>query len=626
MKRRPSPSSDSVIDRITTVDSLLAHLVLDHAPEEQQRAAIQEWLADNSPSDALREDLERHGYPVPPVSKGELLATLTQLVRFRLGVASAALLATGIALTALTFSPAGPPPDTFLNFLLRQTIGGLLVSGVGSFLLQLLLRKSSGEVEGRITRFVKEEVLRGLTGIKQDIAAQSRALSQGSASLEALRHAGVVRTYSNRGEASPDIFHDLSQPAVTEIYLMGISLNDFVRDDNRTEGLHRAWLRISDLVLGRAASSHPLDIRVLLIDPFCLGAKIRSFGEAKEPGSAVDRLRSDVEMTASSFTALADYARDHSTQTGVSFDFRLYRLPPHLFICSTNDYTYTQPYHFWLKRDVEPAPVHRFDNQSSLHVGILDHFHMVWNYASVHPSELLQGNSIGIETGSYESGAVNIFTHNDPTIGRVRIEWLLKKAVSRVDLQGFSLRQFLHPAGDLRPCIEESLRRGVRARVLLLDPDSEQAFYRSYREYLIYDPEAVNGLAFDEYRQKERLHRESRLYRETLDSIREASRLGDAAGGAIEAKLYASSPSAFILLVDDAAMVEQYHYGKILRDTSSTLLGKDMPLVEYSSTLSPVFERANATTPFRLLQDHFDFAFSAAKPMLDRARKSMLNG
>jgi len=342
---------------------------------------------------------------------------------------------------------------------------------------------------------------------------------------------------------------------------------------------------------------------------------MRSFGETHEAGSAVDRLKSDVEMAASSFASLANFAKDNCGSTRVSFDFRLYRLPPHMFICRTAHSSYVQPYHFWLKRDVEPAPVHRFDERSALHAGMKDHFDMVWNHASVPPQALLEGNAIGIDSGSYESGAANVFAHHNPAVGRVRIEWLLGRATTRIDLQGFSLRQFLHPAGDLRPCIEEGLGRGVTSRVLLLDPDCEQAFYRSYREYLIYDPPAIAGLDFKAYHREPKLHRDSRLYRETLDSIEEARRLASKNVDLFQARLYSSSPSCFILLADDVAMVEQYHYGKVRRSTSSTLLGKDMPLVEYSSAAPPVFARANSILPFRLLEDHFGFAFGAARTL-----------
>jgi hypothetical protein len=157
-------------------------------------------------------------------------------------------------------------------------------------------------------------------------------------------------------------------------------------------------------------------------------------------------------------------------------------------------------------------------------------------------------------------------------------------------------------------------------QILLLDPDSEQAKYRSYRERLFVSTEQ----SFDSYLQSGE-HEKSDLYHDTkrtiefirdmVNDVRRTKTAGSASWSPrLEVGLYASAPACFVLRVDDRVLVEQYHYGKVVRHTRA-VLGKDMPLFEYAEAPSSLYQDGSdpLRRPFRLLVDHFEYALAQSR-------------
>lgn len=88
---------------------------------------------------------------------------------------------------------------------------------------------------------------------------------------------------------------------------------------------------------------------MLIIDPRCFGALLRSYGEIQEPDQLSGRLDRDVEATTHELGKLVEAARKRVAGDGmgrVNFEFRLYRLAPTTFICATDKVSYVQPYYF----------------------------------------------------------------------------------------------------------------------------------------------------------------------------------------------------------------------------------------------------------------------------------------
>ena len=348
---------------------------------------------------------------------------------------------------------------------------------------------------------------------------------------------------------------------------------------------------------------------------------LRSFGEARQDDDLAGRLDEDVTATAGRLADLkADVAArtKANPETGVSFDFRLYRVAPTVFMMSTDRAAYMQSYYFWSKRHFETSmPVMRFETTFGLEA-MNDHFELLWNFASVDGCSWLKAFEIGHERGSYESGVLNVFTDHQQGYGRLC--WLIENAKERVYIKGISLKSFFEP-GRLFAAVQRAIARpDVDLRILLLNPDGTQAEYRSFREHQFADHCDRQYERYEEYCSQPGCHRESMLYQDTRASIRhiQAIRRRDSTSR-FELRLYDTSPSCFLMIADDHALVEQYHYGKYIpgghveRLGTPPILGKDMSLVEFARTRQDdtLIDLAGTRSSFDLLLDHFSFVFDA---------------
>jgi hypothetical protein len=355
-------------------------------------------------------------------------------------------------------------------------------------------------------------------------------------------------------------------------------------------------------------------IKVLIIDPRCFGALLRSYGETQEPDQLSGRLDRDVEATAEELGKLVRAARAMAGSAHrVEFDFRLYRLAPTTFMCATDKVSYVQPYYFWPRRQFDVTlPLLRLEG-TPLHKAMTDHFDRVWRTASIDGPAWADAKEVGIDKGALEAGTVNVFTMRGS--GYDRMCWLINNAQERVWLQGISLKSFFE-WGDLYAALCRALDKGVDVRILLLDPDSEQARYRSYREHGFTDHCERRYATYADYLRNERCHTESTLVHDTKNTIKKISGSLAPKGVVSKTRLYSSAPSCFVLLVDDEVLVEQYHYGKAVppefrpqNQSVPPILGKDMSLVEYSKKPSPVVTTDESRHPHDLLMDHFNFVY-----------------
>jgi len=476
----------------------------------------------------------------------------------------------------------------------------------------------------KLTDELGEHTRKALDGIRT-------AIEQSIKSLEAMNRSGILRLYATREDAGGDISQDLTNEDNNRIRVLGISLDDFVLRKDPTLG--HAWHLIQNQIEKGIGEKRSLDIKVLLIDPTCLGAQLRSKGEERLSSQQAGRLKHDVDV------AIDELLRLHAKcrQDNVKFECRLYRLPPILFLCLTDSASYVQQYHFWSSRlDNKSFPVLRFQNiQSagglqSLHAELEQHFNWIWENASVALEAYCKQWSLGPDKGVSQAGILNVFT--DPVDGLTRMQRLLEGAQNRVCLQGISLHSFFNRSNPrLYQLISALLMKDqVEVEVLLLNPASEQALFRAYRESSFDNQAVTRAEYFDD---QTGAHRTSALYLETMASkaaieflVREISlKKPDSWRPKLKAGFYDSSPFFFMIRIDDSVLVEQYHYGKLPDDLygARVILGKDLPLIEYTRTPSDLFDQTRRT-PFALLESHFDFALrdAALFPVADWATTS----
>ena len=467
---------------------------------------------------------------------------------------------------------------------------------------------------------VREE-LELITGRIDD---QISGLTAASLSLQAMNQGGIVRLYTDRSTADEDIFNDLVASDVRNIRLIGISLNDFVRG-HTNKPLYRAWLSIEKHIATVRHDKEIMDIKILIIDPGCMDAELRSKAEHVDGDSPPDRLEDDVTTAAKRLHALMEQARSNPT---VKFECKMYRLVPQSFVVRTDNACYVQPYHFWHRRhDATPIPVLRYRRvkQSAeprvydMHAEMQNHFEWIWQWASIPVADFLLNHGVGCDKAMYRCGAVNVYTDSETAWNR--IVYLIRDAKERIDIQGITLHSFFRresiivPDHPFRRLLEQDK---VTIRLLLLDHDydSEQARYRSYREYLLTNPHKdVSAYTREE-------HQESRLFRdaeETISAIKimvaEIAKTKPVGWKPlISLRKYKSAPVAFVLQIDKTLVIEQYQYGKPV--ITRAILSRDMPVMEFTDVTEPnlprLIEPALDRSPYHLFRDHFDFAWNTA--------------
>ncbi|HEY6293122.1 MAG TPA: hypothetical protein VI455_16345 [Terriglobia bacterium] len=521
-------------------------------------------------------------------------------------------------------------------------------------------RSELEEMSGRIVRDVSGktdnafrqstiELSRSLGDRSAQLLSETKAslndiLTQQSSSLEAMQSSCIRSVYASRREAARAIADALENPRNTDVRILGISLNDFLLGGE--PALNEAWQVLRRYIEGDAQlpkGHQGLRIRVLIIDPTGLGAQLRSYAETQRDQTVVGRLDNDVQIAAQALQRLERLAGQNVNDTKVSFQCRLYRLAPIMFLCHVDEVCFVEQYHFWTKRLNEtPIPVLQYERQAAansssypMHEELGEHFDLIWDFSGKDPdresqevsisvSDYLDHAAVGIDQGAGDFGLVNIFASSNDA--GTRMSWLLKNAKKRVLVQGISLKSFF-TGGKLADRMFELIAAGtVDVKALIIDPDCEQATYRSYRERLL-QPQG-RGISYDEYKQSNK-HQESRLVidtRATIDNIK--GWVSDLAAHKqdnnpwkcnLEVRLYDSAPVCFMLAADDHVLVEPYNYGKLGSKRGGwgapRTLGTDMPLFEFRSEPSVLYEKRSdpLRRPFELQVDHFEFAFSVAK-------------
>jgi len=433
-----------------------------------------------------------------------------------------------------------------------------------------------------------------------------------------------VRIYPSRAESAEDLYSDIVHEDTTKIRIIGISLNDFALAQEPKLG--EAWEKIRLYVTeGKPSNPQKLDIKILLIDPNCHGATLRSFSQIRKKDPMPGHLKDDVDMISETILGLVRTSRERSAETGVTFECRLYRLPPILFLCLVDSVCYVQQYHFWSRRErCTPIPVLKYRKEIEtgqlyqMHPEMEAHFDWIWQKASIDISDYSQQAAVGIETGMYQSSAVNVYTNPEDALKRML--FLLHHSQKQVDIQGVSLLSFCK-TGDLFQALTGLIEKDqVKIRMLFIDPECEQAMLRSYREVRFSQQQE----SWEDYRDSKNLHRDSDLFRDTTRSIQKLTemvqgvvrRSGQDWKLNIEVGVYNSAPHCFILRVDESVLVEQYHYGKIIPSQSlggRAILGKDMPIIEYGNQPSDLYQEIPLRHPFSLLENHFEFAWELSR-------------
>ncbi len=504
------------------------------------------------------------------------------------------------------------------TYLLHELGKALFLTALVSFGVNALIaRQSAALKQEELARQEHEtnahfnQLTVGIDALQERVMSQTTQLVESVSSLEALREAGVQKVYSTRDDAAADLRAALDDRNATSIKIIGISLNDFLRDERPQ--LRSLWQAIKTRLLDAADNGGVTPkVQILLIDPRSRGAFLRAEAEQERDKDST-RLYEDVTVAVDLLNKLRRRLAE-SPSSIASLEVRLYRTAPILYLVRTSAVSFLQQYYFRPTHlQSIPIPVFRagaraahHGNGSSLHDELGFHFDWIWKHASIGLDDYLDGECHGHDHTAHRARIRNIYY--DAGTSRKRILHLIRDPSNRrIWIKGISLRSFFRPDSELCAAIIEACRRRkTDVRILVIDPDSEQAKLRSFREHLIHAP---RGARLEGFTPHDREHQ--RLYKETQETIEQIQFLcGELAKLSIpasfRAQAFSSAPEAFVFLTDTAAIVEQYHYGKIGREDGDVLgvLGGDVPVVEYEA-----FGASHVQDPYRIFEDHFKFVY-----------------
>jgi hypothetical protein len=568
-------------------------------------------------------------------NESRILRMAYRLVTVNLWLRTVVLACISVGLILLAFHWKVVSRPTVPAFLAAQLGTGLLVGAVGAALVQAFIMSApqtmrkmvdelrSGTRESSLKRVtdqladLSDATNEGIHNIEERLSLLNASLSAHDrhsrmAAGAALSRAGVVNVFPSLEDAAAEMSAALRETHLTDIRLLGLDLSDWFNSRGNANHTDPPGRRLERLLLSEepdAVDQGNLNVRVLLLDPACAAARLLTYGTGgHDSDERLERLRSDIHATAERLVWLSRKVAD--LRNGNTLQVRFYRSTPRSFTFITNGSSFVRTYYAGLVGP-SPAPVWCYDRESAEHEVSCQHFDIIWDTSSVSCEESLLQKCIGVDQGISESGIINIYTDLDSA--QERIKWLISNARQRVWIQGVSLSHHLSSP------LEEAMLRLLRApavdtQLLILDPDSDQAYLKSYRDYLLDEDWSARGVEYDKYLLDKSLHEQSAIYAQLHYSTRRLMGMSSRAGaGHFQLRHYACAPTSYILIADNHALVEQFHYGKpiMVGDSIDThlQLAREMPLIEYHSPRSVLFGSKPGLDPFAVIEDHFRHVF-----------------
>jgi hypothetical protein len=551
----------------------------------------------------------------------EIIILLKKYIGVKVFLAAVAVIMIGIILILFSHGRA----NTSWQHLIFLEIGkSLLITALISLPVRWFLIKQSEQITEKKNKIIIENmlskydefrlanedrlslhdktILETIKSHDECVQNEIEKISYSSSSLIALSNVYVSRIYEKRTEAGEDIIEAIQSNDNDNIQIIGISLNDITRDEDTV--FHKIW-KFIDKLISDEKENRKIRIRILLIDPSSEGAFLRA--ESEEIEGRPSRLYKDVWASMENF----QIAKIRS-KTNIDFDVRIYRTPPILFMIRTNSVSFVQQYYFRPSHEANVSiPILRFykpdiSEKRSVHDELENHFDWIWKSASVSIDDYIIRFNRGIFRACKDANITNIYFQErlkeveDNEKSRIgRLLYLIGETKHRLWIKGITLNSYFSMDSELYKVIKKiCLKKDIDVRILLLDPNCEQANIRSFKEFLLKHKESKLSDFNTDERERERLYREANV---TIDNIVNGllPSLPNDAIENIKIGFYSSAPEAFLLLTDDYVLVEQYHYGQIVADTG--ILGGNVPLIEYKNCGDGIYT---------IFEDHFNYVYS----------------
>jgi hypothetical protein len=549
--------------------------------------------------------------------------SIKKISLFLFGVALAA-----IALMILSFFTHLSPLEQMMFEIGKAVILGVFITGTMNRVISDEKKKEEKAEQDATVAIVKgriDEITSGLdkqADKMQGVTASFEAMKEAATSFDAMIHTGIRRIYKSRGEII-DVITPQFRKDSTTIYICGVSLNDFLRDEHRK--FFELW---NDVLLERLKGTDALNIKILIINPDSRGAIHRKKAESvnmnwgDEDDLEIDdtgtprkgRLTVDVE------SAINDLKQIVETHKG-RIEVHLYNCDPIMFLIWTDRISFVQQYSFRpTHKNYDSIPVLAYGDIEhgsfqSYHQELKFHFDWIWNYYSTDIFDYTDKKSIGVDRGIIDAGIKNVYYNY--TTCRERIKSLIEATQGMLWIRGVSLRSFFTPDGEIYDAL---LKKYVNSdtdfelKVIVIDMEAASAKKRAFREYqLSGGTEEYPAFVANKTYEEQKLYVDTRQTLKYLEQFRRDCEEGrktkskeftaeKALEKTIKVVVSGEDPEGFFLFTDRSVLVEQYHLGKLeQKDIAAQKLGGEVPVFE--------FEDTKKAKQYKLYKSHFDYLF-----------------
>jgi hypothetical protein len=198
--------------------------------------------------------------------------------------------------------------------------------------------------------------------------------------------------------------------------------------------------------------------------------------------------------------------------------------------------------------------------------------------------------SISMAQSAFAADIVRLFPErNDEKAQNAIRELLQDTETKQVSIAAIALPSLFHLGHIYTEIVRRNLERGVKFRVVLLNPRGTAADQRAARELATATVQDIE--------------RSTRSIQEYIDS-----------NLPIEARLYDFPPQLYMIQTDSAVFFESYHFGRVLSSLGDQPLhgciGGQVPC--YLAKKNPGRELRNGV--WDILSDHFDYLWSGTYP------------
>lgn len=408
-----------------------------------------------------------------------------------------------------------------------------------------------------------------------------------------LGKANVKGLHQSRRECLDEFERIASDPHVTSISIVGISLREFLRP-SKDSGM-KVWLAIKDR-LHREKLDPPrsgrLKVRLLVLDPSSDEGNFRLKLEEHEN----EAHKTDVDQALNTIRQAHHEIYDEKDQDFLQI--RFYGHCPFSFMFITEEDIFVEQYYYQNKPSGESPAVVQYAKRSPKYGVLKQSFDLIWKNAK--PEPITTGTAVPID----KAGIENIFREDQrDELSHRQVFCIEKVKEGAIDILAISARHYVDPNKAvhhalLKVCSKDRKPAPVKVRIAVVNPVSQQAILRAVADDQT-ETDIRNHLRQWDWRK----HKMSDLY---LDVTRTRYRINNwKKEHSVELRLYSSSVAYALLLTPTAMFMEQYIYGRTKQDEK--ILRGEYPVIEFN-TCNGRTERDIVASSFQRVWEYFSIS------------------